>query len=130
MLLIFCWFYSNSNELLSVSFLNLADIFPSIYFYSLSFPFYCFPLFLLIVHVRRLSYLSLLFSGTMHSFGYTFSFLLYLLVFFFSQLFVRPPQTMNFPSCIYFSWGYFCSQPLAQCKKPLTIFFRNSVYQI
>ena len=39
----------------------------------LSFPFYFFPLFLSIVHLRRPSYISLLFSGTLHSVGYIFS---------------------------------------------------------
>ena len=41
-----------------------------------SFPFYCFPLFLCIDHWGRLSYLSLLFFGTLHSYGYIFPFLL------------------------------------------------------
>ena len=41
----------------------------------LSFPFCCFPLFLCIVHLRRLSYLSLLFSETLHSVGCIFPFL-------------------------------------------------------
>ena len=36
-----------------------------------SFPFYCFPLFLCIDRWGRLSYLSLLFFGTLHSNGYT-----------------------------------------------------------
>ena len=40
-----------------------------------SFLFVCFPLFLCIDHLRQLSYLSLLFSETMHSFGYIFPFL-------------------------------------------------------
>ena len=39
-------------------------------------PFYCFPLFLCIDHRGRLSYLSLLFFGTLHSNGYIFPFLL------------------------------------------------------
>ena len=43
---------------------------------SLVFPFYCFPLFLYIGHWGRLSYLSLLFFGTLHSNGYIFPFLL------------------------------------------------------
>jgi len=60
---------------------------------SLAFPFYFFPLFLCIVHWGRLSYLSLLFFGTLHSDGYIFSFLLCVLLLFFSQLFLRPPQT-------------------------------------
>ena len=41
-----------------------------------SFPFYCFPLFLCINHWGRLSYLSLLFFGTLHSNAYIFPFLL------------------------------------------------------
>ena len=40
-----------------------------------SFPFYCFPLLLCIDHWGRLSYLSLLFLGTLHSDEYIFSFL-------------------------------------------------------
>ena len=41
---------------------------------SLSFPFYCFPLFLCIDHRGRLSYLFLLFFGTLHSNGCIFPF--------------------------------------------------------
>ena len=37
---------------------------------SLVFPIFYFPLFICIVLLRRLSYLSLLFSGTLHSIGY------------------------------------------------------------
>ena len=43
---------------------------------SQSFPFYCFPLFLCTDHWGRLSYLSLLFFGTLHSDAYIFPFLL------------------------------------------------------
>ena len=51
-----------------------------------SCPFYCFPVFLCIVHLRRLCYLFLLFFGTLHSvgifflfsFAFHFSFLRYL----------------------------------------------------
>ena len=50
-------------------------------------------LFLSIDHWGRLSYLSLLFCGTVHSNGYIFPFLLCLSLLFYSQLFVRPPQT-------------------------------------
>ena len=69
------------------------------------FPFYCFPLFLCIVHLRRLSYLSLLFFGTLQSDGYVFPFLLYLWLLFFSQLFVRTPQTTILPFCIFLGDG-------------------------
>ena len=67
---------------------------------------YIFPLFLCIDHWGRLSYLSLLFFGTLHSNGYIFPFLLCFL-FLFSQLFVRPPQTAILLFCISLSWGYY-----------------------
>ena len=70
-----------------------------------SFPFYSFPLFPCIDHWGRLSYLSLLFFGTLHSNGYIFPFLLCFSLIFFSQLFVRPPQTAILLFCISFSWG-------------------------
>ena len=54
------------------------------------------PLFLCIDHWRRLYYLFLLFFGTLHSEVYIFPFLLCFLLPFFSQLFVRPPQTAFF----------------------------------
>jgi len=63
-----------------------------------SFPFYCFPLFLCTLLLRRLSYLSLLFFVTLYSDGYlSFS----LLLLFYSQLFVRPPQTNILLFCIF-----------------------------
>ena len=58
-----------------------------------SFPFYCFLLFLCIGHRGRFSYFSFLFFETMHSDGHIFPFLLCFSLLFFSQLFVRPPQT-------------------------------------
>ena len=54
---------------------NLLLISPVFLKRSLVFPILLFPLFLFILHLRRLSYLSLLFSGTLHSVGYTFCFL-------------------------------------------------------
>ena len=70
---------------------------------SLVFPILLFPLFLCIVHLGRLSYLFLLFFGTLHSDGYIFPFLLCLSLRFFSQLFVRPTQTTVLPFCISFA---------------------------
>ena len=67
----------------------------------------------------RLYYLFLLFFGTMHSDGYIFPFLLCLL--FFSQLFVRPPQTTILPFCISFSWEWSWPPPSVQCYKPPSI---------
>ena len=43
--------------------------------FSLSRQFYCFPLFLCMVHWKRPSYLSLLFSGILHSIRYIYHFL-------------------------------------------------------
>ena len=54
---------------------------------SLVFPILLFSLFLCIEHWGRLSYLSLLFFGTLHSNGYIFPFLLCISLLFFSQLF-------------------------------------------
>ena len=55
----------------------------------------------------RTSYLSLLFSGTLHSLGYILPFLLCLLLPFFLSYLLRPPQTTTLSSCISFSWGFF-----------------------
>jgi len=53
--------------------------------------------------------------------GYIFPFLLCLLLLFFSQLFVSPPQTTILPFCISFSWGWSWSLPPVQCQEPLSI---------
>ena len=69
------------------------------------FPFCCFPLFLCIDHWGRLSYLSLLFFGTLHWDVYIFPILLCFFLLFFSQLCVRPPQTAILLFGVSFSWG-------------------------
>ena len=66
--------------------------------------FNCFALFLCTVHFGRLSYLSLLFSGTLHSFGSLFPFLCLLLLFL-SQLFIRPLQTTILGIFLFFFLG-------------------------
>ena len=86
-----------------------------------TFPFYCFPLFLCIDHWGRLSYLSLLFFGTLHSNGYIFSFLHCFLLLFFTHLFVRPPQTVILLFCISFSWGWSWSLSSIECHEPPSI---------
>ena len=68
-----------------------------------------------------LSYLSWLFFGTLHSDGYTFIFPLCLSVLFFSQCFIRPPQTTVLPFCIYFSPGWSWSLRPVQCHQPLSV---------
>ena len=89
---IFAW----SIPLVSVIFLKRSLVFASLLF----------SLFLCIDHWGRVSYLSLLFFGTLHSHGYIFPFLLCFSLPFFSQLFVRPPQTAVLVFCISFSWGW------------------------
>ena len=88
---------------------------------SLVFPNLLFPSILCTDHWGRLSYLSLLFFGTLHSDVYIFPFLLCLSLLFLSQLFVRPPQTTVLPFCIPFSWGRSWSLPPVQCHKPPSI---------
>ena len=100
---------------------NVSLISPIFLKRFLVFPILLFPLFLCIVHLRRLSYLSLLFSGTLHSVGFIFPFLPCLSLLFFSQLFVRPPQTTILPSCISFSLRWFWPPPVVQCYEPLYI---------
>ena len=86
-----------------------------------SFPFYCCPLFLCIDHWGRLSYLFLPFFGTLHSDAYIFPFLLCFSLLFFSQLFVRPPQTAILLFCISFPWGWSLSLSPVQCHEPHSI---------
>ena len=75
----------------SLIFLKRSLVFPLLLFSSIS------------LHWSlRKALLSLLF-GTLHSNGYIFTFLLCLLHLFFSQLFVRPLQTIILPFCISFS---------------------------
>ena len=111
---IFAW----NVPLVSLIFLKKSQDFP-----ILLFPSIC------IDHWRRLSYLSLLFFGTLHSNGYIFPFLLCLSLLFFSQLFVRTPQTIILPFCISFPWGW--SWPLSpvQCHETLSIVLQ-ALYEI
>jgi len=74
----------------------------------------------------RLSYIPLLFPGSLHSIEYIFTFLLCLSLLLFSQLFLRPPQANPFPSCICFSWGWFWWPPPLQCYKSPSIVIQAS----
>ena len=65
-----------------------------------------FSLFLCVDHLGRFSYPFLLFFGTLHSDASIFPFLLGFSLLFFSQLFVRPPQTAILLFCISFPWGW------------------------
>ena len=65
-----------------------------------SFPFYYFPLFLCIDHWGRFLISPCCSLELCIQMSYTFPFLLCLSRLFFSQLFVRPPQTAILPFCI------------------------------
>ena len=77
-------------------------------------------------HWGRLSYLSMLFFGTLHSHGYIF---LSSPLPFTSLFSLSPPQTTILPFCISFSWGWFWSLPPVQCYEPLSIVVQ-ALYQI
>ena len=94
-----------------------------------SFPFCCFPPFHCIDRWRRLSYLSLLFFRTLHSDAYIFPFLLCFSLLFFSQLFVRPPQTAILLFCVSFLWEWSWSLSPIQCHEPQSI-VHQALYQI
>ena len=88
---------------------------------SLVFPILFFPLFLCIVHLGRLSYLSLLFSGTLHSNGYIFPFLLCLSLFF-SQAICKTSSDNHFVFLHFFFLGMaLITKPPIQCYKPPSI---------
>ena len=81
--------------LVSLVFLKRSLVFPNLLFSSIS------------LHSSlRKAYLSLLFFGTLHSDAYIFPFLLCFSLLFFSQLFVRPPQTAILLFCISLPWGW------------------------
>ena len=88
---------------------------------SLDFPTLFFPLLLCIVPLRRPSFLSLLFSGTMHSVGYILTFILCLLLLFLPQLFLKPTRTTTLPSSFFFPLGWFWSLPPIRCYEPPSI---------
>ena len=91
--------------------LGISDFFKR----SLIFPILLFSSIALYWSVRK-AFLSLLaILGTLHSNGYIFPFLLCLSLLFFSQLFVRPPQTSILPFCISSSWGRLWLLPPVQC---------------
>ena len=104
---IFAWKF----PLVSLIFLKRFLVFPILLFSSISLHW----------SPGRLSYLCLLFFGTLHSDGYIFPFLLCVLLLLFSHLFIRPPQTTILPFCISSYWGWFWSLSPVQCYKRLSI---------
>ena len=97
--------------LISPIFLKRSLVFPILLFSSIS----------LHISFKKSSYISLIFSEILHSVGRIFLFLPCLSLLFFSQLFVKPPQTTTLSSCISFSLGWFWSLPPIQCYEPLSI---------
>ena len=75
-----------------------------------------FSLFICIVHLRRISCLSLIFFGTLHSDGYIFPFLLCLPFLFFSQLFVKVSSDNHFILLHFFFLGV--DLVTTSCYKP------------
>ena len=111
---IFAW----NVPLVFLTFLKRSLVFPILLFSFVSW--HC-PL--------RKAFLSpLLFSGTLHSNGYIFPFLLCLLLFFFSQLFIRPSQITILPFCISLIWGWSWSLPNVTNLHPY--FFRQSLFPV
>ena len=90
--------------------------------------FYCFPLFVCIIHLRSLFYLSLLFLELCIHLGVSFFFSLPF--HFSSQLIVKPPETItSLTFCISFSLGWLWSLSSVQCYKTLSIVIQ-ALYQI
>ena len=102
---IFAWNF----PLVSLVFLKRSLVFPILLVSSIS----CTD------HWGRLSYISVLLFGTLHSNGISF---LLSFAFHFSQLFVRPPQTTILLFCTSFSWGWSWSLSPVQCHEtPLIV---------
>ena len=100
---IFAW----NVPLVSLIFLKRPLVFPILLFSSISLHW----------SLRKASYLSLLFFGTLHPNGYIFPFLLCFSLLFFSQLFVRPSQIAILLFCIPFPWGWSWSLSPVQCHE-------------
>ena len=85
------------------------------------------------LHMTLLVAVLFLLLGTFHTNKslsiVIFPFLLCFSLLFFSQLFVRPPQTAILLFCISFSWGWSWSLSPVQCHKPPSI-VHQALYQI
>ena len=103
--------FASNVPLVSLIFLKRSSLSHSVVFLY----FFCIDLW------GRLSYLSLLFSETLHSYAYIFPFLLCFSLLFFSQLFERPPQRAILLFCISFPWGWSWSLSPVQCHEPHSI---------
>ena len=125
----FCWVHTSSAiycahlcmkcSLVSLIFLKRSLIFPILLFSSTSLHW--------LLRNAFLSLLAVLWNSALN--GCIFPFLFCLSLLFFSQLFVRPPQTAIFLFCISFSWVWSCSLCPVQCHEPPSIVYQ-ALYQI
>ena len=102
----------------SLIFLKRYLVFPILFVFPIS----------LQVHLRWSFYLSVLFSGTHHSVRYIFPFLPCLLLLFFPQLVVKPPQTTFL--AFLFLWDDFGHWLLYNSSSVSIVHSVHSVYQI
>ena len=98
------------NPLVSLIFLKRTLIVPILLFFSISLHWSLRKAFFSLLAILWKLYIQMYMS-----FIYSFAF------HFFSQLFVRPPQTAILPFCISFSWGWSWSLSPLQCHEPLFI---------
>ena len=98
--------------LASLIFLKRSLVFPILFFSSISLHWSLRKVFLSLPCYSLELCIQMLIS---------FLFLLCFSLLFFSELFVRPPQTIILPFCISFSWGWSRSLPPIQCHEPLSI---------
>ena len=99
---------------------NIPSIPPIFLKRSLVFPILLFSSISLHCSFKKV-YLSLLFSGALHSDGYIFPFLPCLSHHFFPQVFIKSPQTTTLPSCISFSLRCFWSLTPVKHYEPPSI---------
>ena len=108
---LYCVHFAWNIPLASLIFLKRSLVFPTLLFSSISLHWLLRKIFL--------SLLAILWNSAFKWVYLSFSHLLF--TFFFSQLFVRPPQTAILLFCISFSWGWSCSLSPVQCHEPLSI---------
>ena len=112
---IFAW----NVPLVSLIFLKRFLVFPILLFFSISLHW----------SLKKASYVFLLFFGTLHSDAYIFPFLLCFLFLFFSQVFVRPPQTAIFLFAFFFPMGMVLIPVSCTMSQTLSI-VHQALYQI
>ena len=108
--------------------LSLHEVLLGVYFFFFE-EISSFPLFLWLVHSRRLSFLSLLFSGTLHSVRYIFPFLLCLFLLF--SAICKAPSDNHFAFLHFFFLGMILVTTSCTVLTDLhPQFFRHSVCHI